>query len=72
MMMVPPVMMMVPMVMMVEARSYVNVGNDVMMVMAAMMMMMMSPMMMVVVMLHLQWAVNCGDRRRRKRRGLAR
>ena len=65
--MVPPMMMMVP-VMMV-ARSHVNVGNELMMVTSLVVVVVMSPM---VVMLHLQRAVNCGDRRRRKWRGLAR
>ena len=73
-MMVPSVMMMVPTVMMVEARNHVNLGHEVMMVMASVMMMalmmvMVSPMM--VTMLHLQWAINCGDWRCRNRRGLA-
>ena len=65
--MVPPVMMMVVPMMVVDARSHVNVGNEVMMVTSVVVVV--SPM---VVMLHLQWAVNCGDRRRRKWRGLAR
>lgn len=52
-------MMMVPPVMMMESRSHVNVGNDVMktaMMMMALMMVVVPPMM--VVMLHLQGAIN--------------